>query len=85
MKPIFFLAVLSLPIAEIVTFINIGSYLGLWPTIGIVLLTAVMGAIQFRLQGFATLYKVVGCMRQGRLPIDEAFDGCCLILASTLL
>ena len=85
MKLILIVAVFGFPTAEIITFIEIGGILGLGPTIGIILLTAVIGAIQLKLQGSATLYKVMECLNQGRFPIDEAFDGCCLILASTLL
>jgi len=85
MKFILIVAVFGLPTAEIITFIEIGSILGLGPTIGIILLTAIIGAVQLKLQGSATLYKVMECLNQGRFPINEAFDGCCLILASTLL
>ena len=85
MKLILIVAVFGLPTAEIITFIEIGGILGLGPTIGIILLTAIIGAVQLKLQGSATLYKVMECLNHGRFPIDEAFDGCCLILASTLL
>ena len=85
MKLILIIAVFGLPTAEIITFIEIGGILGLGPTIGIILLTAIIGAVQLKSQGSATLYKVMECLNQGRFPIDEAFDGCCLILASTLL
>ena len=85
MKLILIIAVFGIPTAEIITFIEIGGILGLGPTIGIILLTAIIGAVQLKSQGSATLYKVMECLNQGRFPIDEAFDGCCLILASTLL
>ena len=85
MKLILIVAVFGLPTAEIITFIEIGGILGLGPTIGIILLTAIIGAVQLKSQGSATLYKVMECLNQGRFPIDEAFDGCCLILASALL
>ena len=85
MKLILIVAVFGLPTAEIIIFLEIGNILGLGPTIGITLLTAIIGVVQLKLQGSATLYKVMECLNQGRFPIDEAFDGCCLILASTLL
>ena len=85
MKLIFIFAIFGLPTAEIITFIEIGGFLGLGPTIGIILLTAIIGAVQLKLQGSATLYKVMECLNRGRFPINEAFDGCCLILASILL
>ena len=85
MKLILIVAVFGLPTAEIIIFLEIGNILGLGPTIGITLLTAIIGVVQLKLQGSATLYKVMECLNQGRFPIDEAFDGCCLILASVLL
>ena len=85
MKLILIVAVFGLPTAEIITFIEIGGILGLGPTIGIILLTAIIGAVQLKSQGSATLYKVMECLNRGRFPINEAFDGWCLILASILL
>ena len=59
MKLILIVAVFGLPTAEIITFIEIGGILGLGPTIGIILLTAIIGAVQLKLQGLATFYKVM--------------------------
>ena len=85
MKFILIVALFGLPVAEIITFIEIGGALGLEVTLGIVVLTAFIGVVQLRLQGLATFYKVIECLNQGRFPVDEAFDGCCLILASIML
>ena len=85
MKLNLIVAVFGLQKSEIITFIEIGGILGLGPNIGITLLTAVIGVLQLKVQGSTTLYKVMECLNQGLFPIDEAFDGCCLILASILL
>ena len=76
---------IGVPIVEIIVFIEVGGFLGLWPTIGIVILTAIIGTGLLRLQGLATLYGAHESLLQNRFPIDEVFDGLCLILAGALL
>jgi len=85
MGSILLLVMIVIPIAEIATFIGIGGYLGLWPTIVIVILTAIIGATLLRWQGLATFYSAQESLRQNQFPIGEVFDGLCLILAGTLL
>ncbi len=43
-----FLLFLSIPVIEIALFIEIGGWLGLWPTLGIVVLTALIGSYLVR-------------------------------------
>ena len=37
------IAFLTVPIAEIAVFIHVGGQIGPWPTVGVVILTAVLG------------------------------------------
>ena len=76
---------IGVPIAEIMAFIEVGGYLGLWPTIGVVILTAIIGTGLLKWQGLATLYSAQESLLQNRFPLDEVFDGLCLILAGALL
>ena len=85
MKILFFAAILGIPSAEIFTFIKVGEILGVWPTIGLVFLTALLGLSQLKSQGTETLYKAMEILRQNRFPVDELFNGLCLILAGILL
>ena len=85
MGPVLLLVMIGVPIAEIATLIEVGGYLGLVPTIGIVTLTAFIGTALLRWQGLAILYSAHECLRQNRFPVDEMFDGLCLILAGILL
>lgn len=73
------------PVAEIAVFIEAGDLLGLWPTIGAVILTAMIGSALLRRQGIATLARVRESMDAGRLPVAELFDGLCLLIAGALL
>ena len=40
-----FLAFLAVPLIEIALFIQVGDLIGLWPTLGIVILTAMFGDV----------------------------------------
>ena len=79
------LAMIGVPIVEIAVFIQVGGWIGLWPTIATVLLTALVGTALLRQQGFATLVKVRESLEAGRLPMAEVFDGVCLLVAGALL
>jgi UPF0716 protein FxsA len=80
-----FLALICVPILEIAVFIQAGAVIGLWPTIGLVVLTAVAGTWLLRQQGLATLARAQRSMEHNRLPVNELFDGLCLLIAGILL
>ena len=84
--PLLILALLiGVPLAEIALFIEIGGFIGLWPTIATVILTAVLGTALLRQQGMATLRRAQMEMDAQRLPVRELFDGACLLVAGVLL
>jgi UPF0716 protein FxsA len=78
-------AFIGVPIVEIAIFIEVGGVLGLWPTLGLVVLTAVLGTWQLRAQGLATLMRAREQVERGALPTRELFDGACLLVAGALL
>lgn len=80
-----FLAFLCVPIIEIIGFIQIGSLIGLWPTIGIVILTAIAGTLLLQYQGMGAWLEAQAKLRDGTLPVTEVIDGFCLALAGALL
>lgn len=76
---------IAVPLLEIAVFIQVGGFIGLWPTIGLVLLTAVVGTSLLRAQGLATLNRAQASMQRGEMPLREVFDGACLLVAGVLL
>jgi UPF0716 protein FxsA len=78
-------AFIGVPLVEIAVFIEVGGALGLWPTLGLVVLTAVLGTWQLRAQGLATLMRARSQVERGALPTRELFDGACLLVAGALL
>ena len=85
MGVILLLVMIGVPILEIAVFIEVGGQLGLWPTVGIVILTAVIGTALLRYQGLATLFQATRILERGQFPMAEVFDGLCLVLAGALL
>ena len=80
-----FFALLAVPLLEIGVFIEVGGGIGLWPTLAIVVATAVAGTALLRHQGVATLARARASMRAGQPPLAELFDAVCLAVAGLLL
>ena len=78
-------AFIGVPLLEIAVFIQVGGLIGLWPTLGLVILTAFVGTWQLRLQGIATLARARSQLDRGVVPAHELFDGLCLLVAGGLL
>ncbi|MBX2832350.1 MAG: FxsA family protein [Rhodospirillales bacterium] len=81
----FLVIFVAMPIIEIAVFIQAGELIGLWPTIGVVILTAILGTSLMRAQGLQTLAKAQSQMDQGEMPIGPMFDGICILIAGVLL
>lgn len=80
-----FLMFLAVPIIEIAVFIQVGDQIGLWNTIGIVILTAVLGTWMLRREGISILFRIRENLEANRMPVQEMFDGVCLVVAGALL
>ena len=76
---------LVVPIAEIWVLIEVGSVVGAVATIGLVVLTAVVGAALMRAQGLATLFRARAAMAKGEVPALELLEGAVILIAGALL
>ena len=65
--------------------IEVGGIIGAWPTISLVVLTAVIGVGLIRAQGFATLMRGIARLNAGELPATEMVEGVMLALAGALM
>lgn len=84
--PILILALfIGVPLIEIYLFIQVGGWIGVWPTIGLVVLTAIIGTTLLRQQGLATIARAQAEMQHDRLPVRELFDGVCLVFGGAML
>ncbi|WP_077530707.1 FxsA family protein [Vreelandella utahensis] len=83
--PVFLIAFIIIPIIEMVILIEVGGLIGALPTVGLVLLTAVIGAAMLRQQGAATLLRANQRMASGELPAREMAEGLLLAVGGALL
>ncbi|MYM64725.1 FxsA family protein [Pseudomaricurvus sp. HS19] len=74
-----------LPILEMWLLIAVGSRIGALPTIGLVLLTAMIGLALLRRQGARALVRANKRMNQGEIPIQEMVEGIFLAVGGALL
>ena len=84
MNSVLFL-IISIPIIEIYLFIKIGSYIGAFNTISLILITAIIGIIYARYEGFNTLKSGMSQIIKNQLPIYEIISGAALAFAALLL
>lgn len=74
-----------LPILEMWVLIEVGAVIGALPTIGLVLLTAVVGAALLRQQGLSTLTRAQSRLDSGQVPATEILEGLMLAIGGALL
>ena len=74
-----------LPILEMYILIEVGGFIGALNTIGLVLLTALLGLILLRQQGFRTLLNARNKLMQAELPTEELVTGIFLAIGGALL
>ena len=83
--PVLFAAFLIIPIIEIFLLIQVGSLIGALPTIGLVVLTAVLGVALLRAQGLQTYLRFHRSLSEGRYPATEMLEGVALLVGGALL
>jgi len=83
--PYLFILFIVMPIVEIAVLIQVGGAIGGWTTIGIVILTAIIGTAMLRQQGIATLNKAQLRMRNGEMPAQQMIEGLLLLIGGVLL
>ena len=83
--PIFAVLFLVIPILEIYILLKVGDIVGAFPTVILVVLTAVIGAGLLRQQGLSTLARLQQNIGQGKLPAQEIIEGVLLAVGGALL
>ena len=76
---------MSVTLIEIYLFIKIGSSIGAFNTISLILLTAIIGIAYARYEGFNTLKSGMSQLVKNEVPIYEIMSGAALTFAAILL
>lgn len=83
--PYVFLIFIIMPIIEITLLINVGQMIGVWYTLGLVLLSAFIGVNMLRFQSINTLTRARARMHDGEIPGQEMGEGIILAVGGALL
>lgn len=83
--PYILLLFILMPIIEIAVLIKVGGAIGLWATLAIVILTAVLGTAMLRQQGLSTMNQVRQRLGAGEMPAQQIIEGLLLLVGGVLL
>ena len=79
------LLIIGIPLIEIYLFIKIGSQIGAFNTVLLILSTAVAGVAYARYEGFNTLKSGLSQLVKNQIPVYEIISGATLAFAALLL
>jgi UPF0716 protein FxsA len=85
MPLLLFLAFIVVPLVELYVIIQVGQWLGALPTIGLLVLSSVLGTALMRSQGRAVWWRFRATVAAGRPPAREVLDGVLVIVGGALL
>lgn len=85
MRLFLFLAFVVVPIVEIGLFLQVGSYIGVPATLGLIILTAIAGTMLVRSQGIDVIRKVQSSADRGEMPVSALAQGLFVLIAGVLL
>ena len=80
-----FLAFTIIPFLEIYLLIEIGSHIGAFNTLMIVILTGFLGALLARYQGLQAMLRVRESLAHGEMPAEHLLDALLILLAGIVL
>jgi len=81
----FFLFFIAIPIVEVILFITVGKYIGLWNTILIIIVTGIIGAILVKSQGITIFNKALEEIKSNKMPLLSIFEGIAILIAGAFL
>lgn len=80
-----FVLFVAIPLIEIGLFIQVGGLIGLWPTLALVLLSAIVGTALMRSQGSRAWTEVQRSVSELRDPTQPMAHGAMILFAGALL
>lgn len=80
-----FILFTTVSLLEIFVLVKVGGILGAWPTIALVVVTALIGSALVRSQGLQLVAELQARMAKGEMPGQQLVEGIMLILTGVLL
>ncbi|MEU4575563.1 FxsA family protein [Nonomuraea sp. ATR24] len=85
MRLVLFLAFLLVPVLEIWLLIQVGSVIGGWQTVGLLVAASLLGSWLIRREGRRAWRSLQEALQSGRMPERELADGGLILVGGTLL
>lgn len=85
MPALLFVLFIVVPIAELAILLSVGNAIGVFETVGLLILVSVLGTWLIRREGRAAWSAFRRSLAQGRAPTKEVVDGALVLLAGALL
>ena len=76
---------IAIPLLELALLIKIGTLIGTFNTVLLILITGILGAALTKQQGLGVITRIREDMALGRVPSDELFNGVCILVGGFLL
>ncbi len=73
------------PLVELALLIVLATYTSAWVSIGLVILTAIIGAVLGKMQGARALARIKSELNQGKIPGDSLLDGLAVLIAGVFM
>lgn len=73
------------PAVELLLLIQMGRWIGTLPTVGLIVVTGIVGAYLARQQGLMVLRRIQREMQNGQMPGEALLDGAMVLVAGAVL
>ena len=73
------------PVLELMLLIRVGEWVGLWPTLALILTTGLAGAALARAEGLRVFFQFQRELLSGRLPGQALLDGISVLIGGAFL
>jgi UPF0716 protein FxsA len=83
--PFLIVLFIVVPIAELYVIVQVGQWIGIWPTLALLLADAVLGSLLLKQQGRSAWRRFNEALAQRRFPGTEVADGVLIVIGGTLL
>jgi UPF0716 protein FxsA len=80
-----FLALLVVPVAEIALIVKVGTVIGGWQTLALLLVESALGAYLVKREGRRSWHSLRVALNTGRMPGRELADAALVLIGGTLL
>ena len=85
MLPFLLVLFVAVPIIELAAILQVGDWIGFWPTIGLLIADSILGSLLMRSQGRTAWRRFNETIAAGRPPAREVLDGVLIIFGGALL